>query len=396
MSSSGPTVPISDLADINPPTVLPSCGLATFVGMEDVSERFMLTHTSDRDVRASSGYTRFREGDLLFAKITPCMENGKGAQARGLTNGIGFGSTEFHVLRATTSDARFIAQWLQSRELRLAAETQMTGSAGQRRVPTDFFNRYQVPLFPITEQRRIAEILDALDDQICTTEQIIVKLNAIKNGLLERLLTQGSPRSVLGDGLAGSPANGIYKPASMLGRGELLVGQTAFTDDRRVDPLLARKAIVSRAELDRFGITNGDILVSRVFATLSGVGQPAYVDSLDQPATFESNMMRLRANPGRADSFFLFQLLQTASARSHIIRNANLSNQASISQGVLTSMPVFLPPLPEQTRISEVLMTADLRRNTYRRELRKLSLLKNALMADLLTGRVRVLAEAEV
>jgi type I restriction enzyme S subunit len=288
---------------------------------------------------------------------------------------------------ASDVDSRYLAHILQFIEPRVDAVS--VGST-VRGISVDQLMRFRVFSPPLSEQRRIAEILDTLDDQIRATEQIIVKLKAMKKGLLEGLLAKGVPGSVLGDGLAGSPANGIYKPASMIGRGELLVGQTAFTEDRLVDPLLARKAVVSGVELNRFGIINGDILVSRVFATLSGVGQPAYVESLTRPATFESNMMRLRANPNRADAFFLFQLLQTSGARSHITRNANLSNQASISQKVLTSMPVFLPPLPEQERIAEILNTADLRRYAHRRELEKLRLAKKAVMADLLTGRVRV------
>ncbi|BBE48921.1 MULTISPECIES: restriction endonuclease subunit S [Rhodococcus] len=189
--SSLPTVAISDIADVNPTTSISHLVVASFVGMEDVSESFALTRTSDRDVSASRGYTRFREGDLLFAKITPCMENGKGAHASGLTNGIGFGSTEFHVLRARSGEPRFLAQWLQAKDLRLAAEAQMTGSAGQRRVPTDFFSRYRIPSLPIPEQCRIAEILDTLDDQIRTTEKVIAKLKIIKQGALDDFMTRG-------------------------------------------------------------------------------------------------------------------------------------------------------------------------------------------------------------
>src|SRR6266702_1016898 len=180
---------LSSLADVNPSTALPLTGIVSFVGMEDVSENFELTNTKDRNVEDSAGYTRFREGDLLFAKITPCMENGKGAIARGLTNGYGFGSTEFHVLRAHQDNARgFLSQWLRSPYLRRAAEAHMTGSAGQRRVPADFFVRYEIPVLPLPEQRRVAEILDTLDNQIRATDRIIAKLKLTKQGLLTDLI----------------------------------------------------------------------------------------------------------------------------------------------------------------------------------------------------------------
>jgi type I restriction enzyme S subunit len=100
--------------------------------MADVSESGQWTnHQVRRLSEIRNGYTPFQEGDLLFAKITACMENGKGAHAVGLANGIGFGATEFHVLRAKPdADARFIYHWLQSAPLRRKAEAMMTSSAG--------------------------------------------------------------------------------------------------------------------------------------------------------------------------------------------------------------------------------------------------------------------------
>jgi hypothetical protein len=82
----------------------------------------------------------FKELDVLFAKITPCKENGKGFHAKGLENGLGFASTEFHVLRAKeNADPGFIYQWSIYRPLRLRVAAAMTGSAGQQRVPETFF-----------------------------------------------------------------------------------------------------------------------------------------------------------------------------------------------------------------------------------------------------------------
>ena len=117
------------------------------------------------------------------------MENGKGAHAIGLVNKVGFGTTEFHVLRAKPfTDARFIYHWLQSEGLRLRAKAMMTGSAGQQRVPVEFFEHFKVPFLPLVEQQRIAEILDTFDTQIQETERLINKLKQQKKGLMHDLL----------------------------------------------------------------------------------------------------------------------------------------------------------------------------------------------------------------
>ena len=106
------------------------------------------------------GYTYFEEGDLIFAKITPCMQNGKHAICRGLKDGIGFGSTEFHVLR---SGPNVLTEWvhffLRQPELLADAEHHFTGSVGQQRLPEDYLAELRIPLPPLPEQHRIASEL---------------------------------------------------------------------------------------------------------------------------------------------------------------------------------------------------------------------------------------------
>ena len=105
-------VPLSDIAEINPRKDVRLSGESTpvsFIPMGDVSESGVWENQQTHPLgEVDSGYTSFKEGDVLFAKITPCMESGKGCHARNLVNGHGFGSTEFHVLRAIegVSDAR--------------------------------------------------------------------------------------------------------------------------------------------------------------------------------------------------------------------------------------------------------------------------------------------------
>ncbi len=122
----------------------------------------------DRSVRPVSevakGYTAFVEGDVLFAKITPCMENGKCTIAKNLINGRGFDSTEFHVIRPTESiTSNWIFYFLRQTKIRQDAERNMTGSAGQKRVPTQYISELKIPLPSFEEQERIARILAKCD-----------------------------------------------------------------------------------------------------------------------------------------------------------------------------------------------------------------------------------------
>lgn len=107
------------------------------------------------------GYTPFSEGDVLFAKITPCMENGKIAVARGLEDGSGCGSTEFHVLRPLNGmPGELLMYYLFQGNFRKEARGHMTGTAGQLRVPARFLDEWPFPLPPLPEQRRIVSEIE--------------------------------------------------------------------------------------------------------------------------------------------------------------------------------------------------------------------------------------------
>lgn len=162
--------PISELAEVNP--ALTVCVTDTtavsVVTMADISESGrLLSHRPRPFGEVKTGLTRFQNGDVLFAKITPCMENGKGAIAHGLENGVGCGSTEFHVLRARgENDPRYLYQWLQWEATRQKAKLFMSGSAGQQRVPADFFRKFQIPAPAPAVQKRIASVLASIDTAI--------------------------------------------------------------------------------------------------------------------------------------------------------------------------------------------------------------------------------------
>jgi type I restriction enzyme S subunit len=104
-----------------------------------------------------SGYTYFRENDVVVAKITPCFENGKGAQAAGLLNGIGFGTTEFHVLRALEEfDKGYLFYLTITHAFRDIGASEMLGAGGQKRVPEEFIKDFRLGIPPLEEQKSIS------------------------------------------------------------------------------------------------------------------------------------------------------------------------------------------------------------------------------------------------
>ncbi len=127
------------------------------------------------------GYTAFVEGDVLFAKITPCMENGKLALVPKLVNHIGYGSTEFHVLRTgDAAIAAWIARYLSQMEFRRAARQDMSGSAGQLRIQTQWLAAVTVPIAPLAEQQRI---MQRVDEALSEIDVGVIELKAAKRKL---------------------------------------------------------------------------------------------------------------------------------------------------------------------------------------------------------------------
>jgi len=160
---------IGSVALINPKIdrdAYPDCYPVSFLGMKAVSAESGAFDASEIRAfgRVKKRYTAFADGDVLFAKITPCMENGKIAFVYGLKNGIGFGSTEFHVIRPTGAGpvGKFMLYFLLQESFRNDARLHMSGSAGQARVPTRYMVEAPFFLGPLGEQKRIVRKIDEL------------------------------------------------------------------------------------------------------------------------------------------------------------------------------------------------------------------------------------------
>ena len=155
---------LGECCEINPkrPRNIDDALPVSFVPMSAVSEHGKIDCTEIKPYGAvKKGFTYFAENDVLFAKITPCMENGKGAIAEGLSNGIGAGSTEFHVLRPMEGKSN--PYWLYTitmfDEFRKKAREMMTGTGGQLRVPASFLEKYPVTLPPIELQNEFEQFV---------------------------------------------------------------------------------------------------------------------------------------------------------------------------------------------------------------------------------------------
>lgn len=193
--------------------------LTTFIPMTAVDDREgKILHAELRPYsEVANGYTYFEEGDVLFAKITPCMQNGKHAIATGLADGIGFGSTEFHIIRpGGTITSEWVHRYIRQPVVIHEAEANFTGSVGQQRVPKSFLASLEIPLPPIQEQGRIIEIVNT---QISSVE----KARAAAEARLEA--TKALPAAYLREVFAGLKADGWLK--TNLGKVcEIIAGQS--------------------------------------------------------------------------------------------------------------------------------------------------------------------------
>lgn len=162
--------------------------MVSFVPMTAIDETGEID-VSDTKIydEVKTGFTYFAEDDVLFAKITPCMENGKGAIAKGLCNGIGFGSTEFHVLRPISgkTNSCWIYTLTSFASFRRDAANNMTGSAGQRRVPVSFLENYKVSAPPVEEQNRFELFARQCIDSKIVIRQSIEMIETLKEALMQ-------------------------------------------------------------------------------------------------------------------------------------------------------------------------------------------------------------------
>ena len=176
---------------------IPEDTLVSFIPMEAVNFDKNLTLTEERNLdEVYKGYTYFKNGDVVLAKITPCFENGKSAIAQNLKNGIAFGTTELHVLRSQDSiNNHFLYYLIKSDSFMKIGESEMYGAGGQKRVPEEFIKNFLISLPPYYEQTAIAHYLDSklseIDALIDKQQTLLEKLAEQRTAVITHAVTKG-------------------------------------------------------------------------------------------------------------------------------------------------------------------------------------------------------------
>ena len=316
----------------------------------------------------SKGYTYFEENDILFAKITPCMENGKAAIARGLIDQIGFGSTEFHVLRPKSS---VIPEWIwlfvRRKQFREDAKKFFRGGVGQQRVPQEFLEHYPIPLPPLEEQKRIVARIEELMDRIKEAKKLREETKKQTELLWQSVLAETFPQpgtqlpkgwrwvrlreitKVLESGKR--PKGGVKNIAN----GIPSIGGEHITWDGGFDFANIRYVPYEFYQSMRKGkINKGDILIVKDGAT---TGKTAYV-SEDFPfkdACINEHVYILRIYENLAISQFVFLFLMSSSGQTQLKNTFHGAAQGGINSEFINQVTIPLPPLEEQKRIANFL-----------------------------------------
>jgi len=404
----------SEFVEVNPRTDLPSGASASmkvsFIPMSDVTEFGDWIGNRERALgTVRNGFTAFSDGDVLVAKITPCFENGKGAHVIGLTNGIGFGSTEFHVLRARDgASQRFIHHVAQSPNLRRTAEAFMSGSAGQRRVPSDFFKRYLVPDISFKEQVTLGEILDALDTTIRQTEVIIEKLRQVKQGLLHDLLTRGidadgklrPPQSQAPHLYKNSPLGWIPNDWNALQFSELAEYANGNTFDAdcwssQGLPIIRIQNLNGSTSFNYFeGPVNSrwHVLPGDLLFAWSGQRGVSFGPRIwpGPEGVLNQHIFKVIAKSKVISKEFLFEVLRFRQSAIEDSAHGFKDSFLHVTRGELGAVFAGIPQPDEQSAINIRIAAFESKLMAERANLSKNMALKVALMDDLLTGRVRV------
>ena len=190
-------VKLGDVCKINPPKIdakkLSDELEVSFIPMADVSDvtEEVIGSQTRKLSEVKNGFTNFQENDVVFAKITPCMENGKSAIIGKLKNDIGYGTTEFYVIRSSDRIInKFVYHLVRSSEFRSKAKANMSGAVGQQRVPKSFMQQYFIKLPLLPEQQEIVALLDNLFAKertiAVTCEKSLATIDTIKKSILAR------------------------------------------------------------------------------------------------------------------------------------------------------------------------------------------------------------------
>jgi type I restriction enzyme S subunit len=346
------------------------------------------------------GYTRFEEGDLLVPKISPTFGHGRSSIARDLLDGVGAGTTEFHVLRPKPGvEARWLFYVTKSAPFLQEGESTQYGVAGQKRISLDWLRNYPVPALSPEGQRLIVEFLDTETGRIdeLTAEQVRLA------SLLEERLTT-TRRQLLGASADGGWTTGALKRFVRVSRGR-------FTHRPRNDPALYDGPFPFIQTGDIAGAENGvvktwtqtlnerGLMASRmapagtlVMAIAANIGDIA---ELGFDACFPDSVVALTPS-GNITSDYLLQLMRAV--KEELVGDATLNTQLNTNVERIGDLSVSIPPREEQEQLTAILAGEEARARSVREELQhQESLLhehRQALITAAVTGGIEAVGRA--
>ncbi len=413
---------ISDIAEVNPPrnAKLPAEALVSFVPMASVeaeSGRIDVAEARRHEDLRTKSYRPFAEGDVLFAKITPCMENGKAAVARRLINGHGFGSTEFHVLRPRPGiSADYLLYYLLQSGFRHNAARNMKGTAGQLRVPASYLSGHPIPVPPVAEQVRIVaaikEQFSRLDAGVAALERVRQNLKRMRAAVLRRAVTgQLISHPVVADDTSSDLPHGWnWHPL-----GEIItrLRNGIFVSRPVSDPIgpaILRISAVRPLSLDisdvryvphpdkldradDFTLTDGDLLFTRYSGNPEYVGACAMVPPGAPSLLYPDKLIRVQVDRSRALPRFIEIAASAGRSREEIRRRVKTTaGQTGISGGDLRTVPFPVPPLDTQeviiTEVDRLLSCITTLDGEIHLDLHRSSVLRSSILAAAFSGKL--------
>lgn len=377
------------LFQLNPPhftAPLSNSKFVSFVPMEAVETDGSIDVADARVIEdIGSGYTAFQDGDVIFAKITPCFENGKGALAHNLINERAYGSTEFHVLRVRNNLSNIFLYYVtKSTAFMKLGESEMYGAGGQKRVPAKFCLNFRFPCPSLKEQQAIATFLDKetgrIDALVAKKKALIEKLKEQRTAIISNAVTKGLPVDV-------APRYGLaphtcFKPSSVDWLGEVpegwgitkvgtgyqvTLGKMLQSDPQSIDDIRVPyfRAInvqweqvinevaemwCSESDLKKYAVLKGDLLVCEG----GEVGRAAIYSRDDSLCIIQNALHRVRAFKGY-DIHYLLRILQHVAASGWFSVLCNKATIAHFTRDKFISLALPTPSLKEQQAICSYL-----------------------------------------
>ncbi len=343
-------VELSEICEVNPKKSevrdLPQNTLVSLVPMADLNENridFKPKETKEL-AEVIGGYTYFKDNDVLLAKVTPCFENGKAGIAKNLKNGIGFGSSEFYVLRANNNALPdWIYRLVTIDKFREMGKAQMTGTGGLQRVPKDYIQNYKIPLPPLSIQKEIVEKIEGFQRIIDGAKQVV------KNYKPQIDISPDWEMVELGE-VCSFVQYGLSEKMNTEAKGFRCFRMNEIKNGRAFDNGKMKFADISQKEFEKYKLKSGDILFNRT-NSFEHVGRTGIFELKDDYC-FASYLIRVQLDESKANSQFVNLFMNTESFQQGIKKYASRAiGQANINAQSLKQYILPIPPLEVQQEI---------------------------------------------